>query len=97
MNTAIVGWGHIPFGRREEDVESMLLEVTREALESAGVGACSRWGAGSHPTSGNEGAGIWSLSNVRVGCSGGLRQVVRMFETVVLLFSVALHGSNEYK
>ena len=39
MNTAIVGWGHIPFGRREEDVESMLLEVTGEALESAGVGA----------------------------------------------------------
>ena len=39
MNTAIVGWGHIPFGRREEDVESMLLEVTGEALKSAGVGA----------------------------------------------------------
>ena len=39
MTTAIVGWGHIPFGRREEDVESMLLEVTGEALVSAGVGA----------------------------------------------------------
>ena len=39
MNTAIVGWGHIPFGRREDDVESMLLEVTGEALVSAGVGA----------------------------------------------------------
>ena len=39
MNTAIVGWGHIPFGRREDDVESMLLEVTGEALVSAGVDA----------------------------------------------------------
>ena len=39
MNTAIVGWGHIPFGRREDDVDSMLLEVTGEALVSAGVGA----------------------------------------------------------
>ena len=39
MDTAIVGWGHIPFGRREDDVESMLLEVTGEALVSAGMGA----------------------------------------------------------
>ena len=39
MKTAIVGWGHIPFGRHSEDVETMIIEVAGDALLSAGVDA----------------------------------------------------------
>ena len=39
MTAAIVGWAHIPFGKLEnETVESMVVKVTRQALDHAGIG-----------------------------------------------------------
>ncbi len=35
----IVGWGHTPFGRREESLESLILAAGREALDQAGIDA----------------------------------------------------------
>jgi len=40
MAACMVGWGHSPFGRFDhEDLESLIVHVTRRALEDAGVGA----------------------------------------------------------
>ncbi len=40
MTAAIVGWAHMPFGKHEtETVESMVVRVTTEALEHAGIAA----------------------------------------------------------
>ena len=36
--TAIVGWGHLPFGRIQEDVEQMLVGAAGAALDDAGLG-----------------------------------------------------------
>ncbi len=39
MQPAIVGWAHTPFGRHDaETVESLVVRVTREALDHAGIG-----------------------------------------------------------
>ena len=39
MNPAIVGWAHTPFGKLDaETVESLVVRVTGEALEHAGIG-----------------------------------------------------------
>ena len=35
---AIVGWGHLPFGRVEEDVEQMIVGAAGAALDDAGIG-----------------------------------------------------------
>ncbi|WP_428929097.1 acetyl-CoA acetyltransferase [Marinibacterium sp. SX1] len=35
----IVGWGHTPFGRREEDLEGLIALAAREAMDSAGITA----------------------------------------------------------
>ena len=37
--TAIVGWGHLPFGRVEKDVEQMIVDAAGAALSDAGVDA----------------------------------------------------------
>lgn len=40
MTACIVGWAHLPFGRREEpDVESLIRGVVSDAMSDAGVGA----------------------------------------------------------
>ncbi len=40
MTAAIVGWAHMPFGKHEtETLESMVVRVTTEALEHAGIAA----------------------------------------------------------
>jgi acetyl-CoA C-acetyltransferase len=40
MTAAIVGWAHMPFGKHEaETLESMVVRVTNEALDHAGIGA----------------------------------------------------------
>jgi acetyl-CoA C-acetyltransferase len=40
MNTAIVGWAHLPFGKHEnETVESLIVRATNAALEHAGLEA----------------------------------------------------------
>lgn len=40
MNACIVGWAHTPFGRLEnEDIESLITRVTREAIADAGLEA----------------------------------------------------------
>jgi acetyl-CoA C-acetyltransferase len=40
MTACIVGWAHTPFGKLDtETVESLIVRVTREALEHAGIGA----------------------------------------------------------
>ena len=40
MQPAIVGWAHTPFGKHDaETVESLVVRVTREALDHAGIGA----------------------------------------------------------
>ena len=36
--TAIVGWGHLPFGRIQEDVEQMIVGAAGAALDDAGLG-----------------------------------------------------------
>lgn len=39
MTACIVGWAHTPFGKHDaETVESLIVRVTREALEHAGIG-----------------------------------------------------------
>ena len=39
MTACIVGWAHMPFGRLEnETVESMIVRVTNQALDHAGIG-----------------------------------------------------------
>src|ERR1044072_6170868 len=39
MQPAIVGWAHTPFGKHDaETVESLVVRVTNEALEHAGIG-----------------------------------------------------------
>jgi acetyl-CoA C-acetyltransferase len=38
MKAQIVGWSHLPFGKREEpDVEALMSHVTRGALQHAGI------------------------------------------------------------
>jgi acetyl-CoA C-acetyltransferase len=40
MTACIVGWAHTPFGKLDtESVESLIVRVTNEALEHAGIGA----------------------------------------------------------
>ncbi len=40
MTACIVGWAHTPFGKLDnETVESLIVRVTREALDHAGIGA----------------------------------------------------------
>ena len=40
MTACIVGWAHLPFGRREEvDVESLILGVAGDAIADAGIEA----------------------------------------------------------
>jgi acetyl-CoA C-acetyltransferase len=40
MTACIVGWAHTPFGKHDtETVESLIIRVTREALENAGIEA----------------------------------------------------------
>jgi acetyl-CoA C-acetyltransferase len=40
MTACIVGWAHTPFGKLDtETVESLIVRVTRDALEHAGIGA----------------------------------------------------------
>jgi acetyl-CoA C-acetyltransferase len=40
MQPAIVGWAHTPFGKHDaETVESLIVRVTNEALDHAGIGA----------------------------------------------------------
>ena len=40
MQPAIVGWAHTPFGKHDaETVESLVVRVTREAVDHAGIGA----------------------------------------------------------
>ena len=39
MTAAIVGWAHLPFGKHtDETIESMVVKVTNQALEHAGIG-----------------------------------------------------------
>ena len=39
MTACIVGWAHTPFGKWDnESVESLVVRVTNEALEHAGIG-----------------------------------------------------------
>ncbi len=39
MTAAIVGWAHLPFGKLEnETIESMVVRVTKDALDHAGIG-----------------------------------------------------------
>ena len=39
MTACIVGWAHTPFGKHDaESVESLVVRVTKEALEHAGIG-----------------------------------------------------------
>lgn len=38
MSACIVGWAHTPFGKLEgEDIESLIIRVTREAIADAGI------------------------------------------------------------
>ena len=40
MTACIVGWSHLPFGKREgDDIESMIVAVAQGALEDAGLEA----------------------------------------------------------
>ncbi|MDR2990984.1 MAG: acetyl-CoA acetyltransferase [Burkholderiaceae bacterium] len=40
MNTAIVGWAHTPFGKFDDtDLETLIVDVARRALDDAGVDA----------------------------------------------------------
>lgn len=39
MDACIVGWGHTPFGRREEDIEGLIAAAAREAIAHAGIAA----------------------------------------------------------
>lgn len=37
MNPSIIGWSHLPFGRRDDTLEEMIIEVSRGAIAHAGV------------------------------------------------------------
>lgn len=37
MNPSIIGWSHIPFGRLEDNLEEMIIKVSRGAMADAGV------------------------------------------------------------
>jgi acetyl-CoA C-acetyltransferase len=39
MTACIVGWSHLPFGKTERDVESLIVEAASAALSDAGLGA----------------------------------------------------------
>ncbi|MCA0400753.1 MAG: acetyl-CoA acetyltransferase [Proteobacteria bacterium] len=39
MSASIIGWAHLPFGKREETLEEMIVAAARGALEHAGVSA----------------------------------------------------------
>lgn len=39
MDARIVGWGHTPFGRAEADLEGLITQAAREALDHAGIDA----------------------------------------------------------
>ena len=39
MSECMVGWAHVPFGKRDDDVESMIVQVAQAALADAGVEA----------------------------------------------------------
>ena len=39
MDAKIVGWGHTPFGRKEEDLEGLICSAAAEALDHAGIDA----------------------------------------------------------
>ena len=37
MNPRIIGWSRIPFGRRDDTLEEMIIEVSRGAIADAGI------------------------------------------------------------
>lgn len=37
MNPSIIGWSHLPFGRRDDTLEEMIIEVSRGAIADAGI------------------------------------------------------------
>ena len=37
MNPSIIGWSHLPFGRRDDNLEEMIIEVSRGAIADAGI------------------------------------------------------------
>ena len=39
MSECMVGWAHVPFGKRDDDVESMIGQVAMAALADAGLEA----------------------------------------------------------
>lgn len=39
MTASIVGWGHTPFGKHPADLETLIVDVAREAIADAGVAA----------------------------------------------------------
>ncbi|MGA9278541.1 acetyl-CoA acetyltransferase [Ilumatobacter sp.] len=39
MNPSIIGWSHLPFGRRDDTLEEMIIEVSRGAIADAGISA----------------------------------------------------------
>lgn len=39
MNPSIIGWSHLPFGRRDDTLEEMIIDVSRGAIADAGISA----------------------------------------------------------
>lgn len=39
MNPSMIGWSHLPFGRRDDTLEEMIVDVSRAAIEDAGISA----------------------------------------------------------
>ncbi len=39
MSASIIGWAHTTFGKKEESIEEMIIQVTRDALSHAGLNA----------------------------------------------------------
>lgn len=39
MSASIIGWAHTTFGKKEETIEEMIIQVTRDALSHAGLNA----------------------------------------------------------
>lgn len=37
MNPSIIGWSHLPFGRRDDTLEEMIISVARGAIADAGI------------------------------------------------------------
>ena len=35
MNPSIIGWSHLPFGRRDDTLEEMIISVARGAIADA--------------------------------------------------------------